>query len=81
VPGQAEYILYHTLACHLCELAEVLVQESAISYVKKDIADDDALIESYGTLIPVLLHVASNVFVQWPFDAELLLAFTANNKS
>ncbi|MGB1908113.1 MAG: glutaredoxin family protein, partial [Spongiibacter sp.] len=54
-----QLVLYGTSACHLCELAEQLLVEVLIEYPELvvelvDIADDDALVDLYGTRIPVL---------------------------
>lgn len=56
--------LYSTAGCHLCEEAEaLLVQARAarpnLSWEVVDIADEDALFEKYGWLIPVL-HVGTS---------------------
>jgi len=69
------YILFHTDACHLCELAEELVKESGISYVKYDICDDEDLAEQYGIRIPVLKQVDSENELNWPFDEAVLKNF------
>lgn len=72
--------LLSTSGCHLCEVAEQLLLESlpqfgdAFACYVVDIADDDALIERYGTRIPVLL-APSGQALDWPFDARALHAF------
>jgi len=72
--------LFSTSGCHLCEVAERLLLDvlpafgDAISCYIVDIADDDALIECYGTRIPVLLAV-SGQSLNWPFDADQLRSF------
>ena len=74
-----EFLLYHTLGCHLCEDAEaILAPLSArlkVSYRKVDIADDDLLVERYGVRIPVLCHVASSAELGWPFDDGVAFCF------
>lgn len=71
-----EFVLYGTLGCHLCDVAEALLvaemdanrhQVDAI-----DIAEDDRLLERYGEKIPVLAHLASAQELAWPFDAATL---------
>ena len=59
--------LLTTLGCHLCEQAETLVRQAlpGVEIVKVDIAEDDALIERYGTVIPVLRHGTREL--RWPF--------------
>lgn len=75
----AQYRLYYTLGCHLCDDAEAAIQPVARylqhTWHKVDIADDDALIERYGIRIPVLLHVKSGAELGWPFDSDTVLAF------
>jgi len=73
-------ILYGTLGCHLCDDAEALLAPllSSVSAAIGtdceieciDIADDDALLERYGTRIPVLRRIADDVELGWPFDAD-----------
>ena len=50
-----EITLYHTTACHLCELAQQLIEgvQGVIVHLI-DIAEDAALVEAYGVRIPVL---------------------------
>ena len=68
------YILYGTSACHLCELAQDMLNEWAVVYVVEDISESDALFERYGLLIPVLRH-ADGRELNWPFQPESLGAF------
>jgi hypothetical protein len=76
-----ELELYSTSACHLCELAEALliavVPEAAVAWqcYVVDIADDDDLLERYGTRIPVVRRCDSGAELQWPFNAAQLAAF------
>ncbi|NMH64186.1 glutaredoxin family protein [Shewanella salipaludis] len=69
------YLLFHTQGCHLCELAQALVQDAAIAFSRRDICDDDTLAERYGTLIPVLMAPDGRE-LNWPFDAKQLKEFT-----
>lgn len=71
----ADFILLHTLGCHLCEDAEALLCQLSINYQKKDIIEDDALVDTYGIRIPVLVHIHSKAELGWPFDLPLLSAF------
>ncbi|WP_228768471.1 glutaredoxin family protein [Shewanella sp. TC10] len=66
-------ILYHTDGCHLCELAQSLVEQLDMSYEHIDICDDDLLAERYGISIPVLVMGDKELF--WPFDGEQLTDF------
>lgn len=71
-----DYILYHTLGCHLCDEAELLLSELQWQgYEKVDIADDDELVERYGIRIPVLFHTKTEQALGWPFDAAMATAF------
>ena len=54
-----ELVLYGTTACHLCEVAEALLEQHCtevdpISYTKIDISASDELFHRYGIRIPVL---------------------------
>ncbi|NRB42010.1 MAG: glutaredoxin family protein [Pseudomonadales bacterium] len=76
----SEYILFHTLGCHLCEDAEIILNTLSVSFKKIDIADDDALLESYGIYIPVLLEASSASELHWPFDVTTLETFIQTNQ-
>ncbi len=75
------FILYGTLGCHLCEVAEQLITTTLdlqmVSIECVDIADDDRLIEAYGVRIPVLVDPESGYDLGWPFDAQQLQRFVA----
>ncbi len=64
--------LYHTLGCHLCELAkeqiEPLLVPCQLKLVEVDIADDDSLMEKYGVRIPVIRLENHTLELGWPFD-------------
>ena len=77
-----EYILYGTLGCHLCELAEqqlslVLGHFPDVQIELVDIAESDMLIESLGEKIPVLERCVDLEKLFWPFDAQACEAFLA----
>lgn len=63
--------LYGTQGCHLCDQAEALLRQAAgarrIEWRYVDIALDDALVERYGTRIP-LLQTADGGEMGWPFS-------------
>lgn len=67
-----QLILYHTSACHLCELAHSLilpyVQHLQLSLTLVDIVDEDALLNELGQSIPVVEHASSRQRLYWPFD-------------
>jgi hypothetical protein len=74
-------VLYGTSGCHLCELAEdFLIQWVSQGWQVEliDIADDDQLLERFSIMIPVLEHVDSKRLLLWPFDAEALHGFLAD---
>ncbi|MFV0277236.1 MAG: glutaredoxin family protein [Parahaliea sp.] len=70
--------LLGTPACHLCELAEALLEACVqagypLAYTKVDIACDDVLFARYGLSIPVLRDGAREL--HWPFGPRELVAF------
>lgn len=82
---EVSLILYSTEGCHLCEEAEALlrvVKETSplLTWQVVDIANDDALFQKYGWLIPVLSLPTANATdadfeLRWPFDGPALVAF------
>ncbi|MEE4252096.1 MAG: glutaredoxin family protein [Alcanivoracaceae bacterium] len=69
--------LLTTAGCHLCEQAQQIIARAApqVDIVLVDIAEDDALIEQYGEIIPVLRFAQTELC--WPFgllDVRSLLA-------
>ncbi|WP_339898661.1 glutaredoxin family protein [uncultured Gilvimarinus sp.] len=74
-------ILFTTAGCHLCDEASALLsQYPSVRVNKVDIAIDDALIERYGVLIPVL-RAADGRELNWPFDAGQLQRWLADEDS
>ena len=76
------FILYGTSACHLCEIAEQMLQlqqqtGSAFAFDKVDISESDTLFERYGVLIPVLQHPDGRD-LNWPFSQSQLQQFLAS---
>lgn len=72
--------LYTTVGCHLCEVAESIIDPIAdrnqLVVERVEIADSDALLQRYGVRIPVIRPHGSTLELGWPFDAnavELLL--------
>ncbi len=82
-----ELIFYTTEGCHLCEQAQVLLQDLLREYPAKyqieivDIVDSETLIQQYGTRIPVLINVATKEDLGWPFDYQSLLHFIGLEKA
>ena len=65
----SSFVLYSTLGCHLCELAESLLNQSTLSdWRLVDISDSEALVDLYGVRIPVLKNTANEKELGWPFD-------------
>lgn len=70
--------LLGTLGCHLCEVAEAVLTpfvEHGLLVELVDIADDPALFEQYGLVIPLLRRCDSGAELLWPFEAEQVVAF------
>jgi hypothetical protein len=76
-------LLLSTQACHLCELAQqvlqqafslpevqVLAQQHELQIFLEDIIDNANWLELYGDKIPVLLDEDSNLSLHWPFDVN-----------
>lgn len=75
---ESKLIFYTTAGCHLCEQAAFLLEEltrhRSVTVETVDIATDEALVESYGIRIPVVLNAKENVELGWPFAYEELLS-------
>lgn len=73
-----QFKLFTTSSCHLCEEATAIVSKLKIrenvSWLEIEIADDDALLASYGIRIPVLRHLASGKELNWPFTEDDIIA-------
>ena len=72
---QTLIILYGTEFCHLCDEAEAVLIKGGFGADFIDIAEDDALLEKYGTRIPVLQRMDTGAELGWPFDATAVLRF------
>lgn len=70
------FVLYSTSGCHLCELALQsvlpLLASRGETLTEVEIADDEALLQRYGTTIPVLRRLTDGAELGWPFDGEQL---------
>ena len=76
------FTLYGTSACHLCEIAEQMLQVqkqvgTAFEFDQVDISESDTLFERYGVLIPVLRHPDGRE-LNWPFSPAQLERFLAS---
>lgn len=70
--------LFGTLGCHLCEVAEAILMpfvERGLLVELVDIADRESDLERYGLIIPVLRRRDTGAELNWPFDAEQVVAF------
>lgn len=82
----ATLVLYTTSGCHLCEQAQLLIEEELAGagspgrwqLVFRDIADDEALMQRYGIRIPVVRRTDNDEELGWPFDRLALAAFLAD---
>ncbi|HEA16971.1 hypothetical protein LCGC14_1674800 [marine sediment metagenome] len=67
----ANWVLYHTEGCHLCEQAQslitVLLVDDSLQLV--DIMSDEVLIAEYQTSIPVLKSEQGSQLC-WPFASQ-----------
>ena len=74
-----ELLFYTTAQCHLWELAEALLVSTPmpepIPVDVVDIAQSEALVERYGTRIPVLRRNDTGAELDWPFTRDQLLTF------
>lgn len=70
-----DFILYGSLACHLCEQAEALLLSLQVNFTKVEITDEEALVEAYGVHIPVLKRKNDGKELFWPFGRERLQEF------
>lgn len=68
--------LYGTSACHLCEIAQAMLEHSGASFELVDISESDSLFERYGVTIPVLKR-GDDAQLNWPFGEEELVVFLA----
>ena len=70
--------LFGTLGCHLCEVAEAVLMpfvEHGLLVELFDITDPEDLTDAYGLRIPVLRRADTGAELDWPFDAEQVVAF------
>lgn len=70
------YNLLGTAGCHLCEIAEALIQDCKpvignVPIHAIDIADEPHWQADFASLIPVLLHLESGQFLNWPFSRKI----------
>jgi len=68
-------VFYGTSNCHLCEQAKATLRGMGLAAEHIDIAEDDSLLERYGTRIPVLRRADNDEELGWPFDAAAVARF------
>lgn len=73
-------LLLGTSNCHLCELAEQIINDylssnPAWSIDKIDIAEQEQWQAQFALFIPVLYHPESQKQLGWPFDIEQVTLF------
>jgi len=75
----AGLVLFGTTACHLCELAQQVLEYynghcAEIQYTNSDISESDELFQQYGLKIPVLRRDDGRE-LDWPFGVDELARF------
>ena len=69
--------LYSTSHCHLCEQAEAILVDLALSHDLSwtviEIADDANLLAHYERSIPVLARLDKGHEIAWPFNKDRVL--------
>lgn len=73
----AQYTLYSTWGCHLCEQAEALLAEAGLAFHVVDIVDDEQLFQQFRLHIPVL--AAGDRLLYWPFDQSSVTQWLQGN--
>ncbi|MGZ4999188.1 MAG: glutaredoxin family protein [Methylomonas sp.] len=74
----ADYLLFGTAGCHLCEDAERLLIDAGLDFESRDIMDDEEWQQKYGLVIPVLWHIEIQRQLNWPFDHHRLREFVGS---
>lgn len=73
----ADFVLYGTEGCHLCDDAERLLLLASVNFDAVDIINDQSAQQRYAIRIPVLMHRQSGSELGWPFDEPMLRIFLA----
>jgi len=72
----SDLILYQRDYCHLCDQAmAVLAEAHAPDFDSVWVDDEAALVQLYGTRLPVLRDRRDGRELDWPFDAVAVRAF------
>jgi glutaredoxin len=67
--------LYTRPDCHLCELAEQVLEDCGATWESVDIESDLELIRKYGNHIPVLYRADIDRELFWPFNTVTVQDF------
>lgn len=78
---RVELYFYTTAGCHLCEQAELLLNQlpslledsMQIEVIEIDISTQESLVTQYGIRIPVVRNALSEKEVGWQFSTEDLI--------
>lgn len=73
--------LFGSLGCHLCEVAEAELMplvEHGLMVELVDIAESEALYETYSLRIPVLRRADTGAELDWPFDTDQVVLFLSD---
>ncbi len=68
--------LYSTSHCHLCDDAVAILNKLAANpFAIVEITDNEQLLLTYGTRIPVLRREDNGAELNWPFNAQDVVQF------
>ncbi len=68
--------LYSTSHCHLCDDAVAILNKLAVNpFTIVEITDNEQLLLTYGTRIPVLRREDNCAELNWPFNAQDVVQF------
>lgn len=68
--------LYSTSHCHLCDDAVAILNKLAVNaFTIIEITDNEQLLFTYGTKIPVLRREDNGEELNWPFNAQDVVQF------
>ncbi len=72
--------LYSRPDCHLCEVADALLDKSGArpDIERVNIEEDLTLVRRYGESVPVLQRMDTEAEIFWPFDEAGLVRFLKN---
>ncbi|MES2501224.1 MAG: glutaredoxin family protein [Pseudomonadota bacterium] len=71
--------LYSTSHCHLCDAAAAILNKMpAKPFAIVEITDNEQLLLTYGTRIPVLRREDNSAELNWPFNAQDIVQFLSD---